>query len=312
MITKECNDDGKGDNVYGGDDDNEGGADGDCGVDDDDSDGNYNADEDDADNHEDNDKGLKNLPQLVRKLFQRLITAIPSQPTDMWKLLALLPCLMLVAEVKGDCSELLACENIIFDVNVTLVDLGLFSMIDETEAVDNICTELSNLTSCITNRLDTCDDDIVKNDVKIAKDILQYMCSAEGRPLVLQLASSDCARNPLLEIQIQVMMHGCLETYTFDFQMEALKAAFSGREFKVSDACPFINQLKTCLIQGATDMCDARMGTFVANVWDIAAGDQFVYSECTQNVIQSRRYVKRALPMLSKRLAAISKLKLKK
>ncbi|GFN92972.1 hypothetical protein PoB_001947800 [Plakobranchus ocellatus] len=230
----------------------------------------------------------------------------------MWKLLALLPCLMLVAEVKGDCSELLACENTIPDADVISQNHGLVGMMNEADALDYICTELNNLTSCITNRLDTCNDDTVRNDVRMAKDIIEYMCSAEGRPVVLRLASSDCAQNPLLEIQVEVMMHGCLETFTFDLQMEALNAAFSGREFVVSDACPFIDRLRTCLIQGATDMCDADMGTFVANVWDIAAGDQFAEFGCTQNVIQSRRYVKRALPMLSKRLTAISKLKLKK
>ncbi|GFO32336.1 hypothetical protein PoB_005884100, partial [Plakobranchus ocellatus] len=71
-------------------------------------------------------------------------------------------------------------------------------------------------------------------------------------------------------------------------------------------------KLKTCLIQGATNECDADMGTYVAHIWDIAAFNQLAQLGCTQNVIQSRRYVKRALPMLSKRLAAISKLKLKK
>ncbi|GFO09615.1 hypothetical protein PoB_003612000 [Plakobranchus ocellatus] len=257
-------------------------------------------------------QGLKSLPQLVRKLFQRLITAIPSQPKDMWKLLAFLPCLLLVAEVKGNCSELSACENIISDAGVHSANHGMVSMINKHEAMDHMCTELSNLTSCITNRLHTCDDDTVKNDVKMTKDIAGYMCSAEGRPVVLRLASSECAQNQSLNVQIQVMMHGCIETFTLDLQMEVLNAAFSRRKFEMSDACPFIDQLRTCLIQGATDTCDADMGTFVANVWDIAAGDQFAIFGCTQNVVQSRRYVKRALPMLSERLAAISKLKLKK
>ncbi|GFO09610.1 hypothetical protein PoB_003611500 [Plakobranchus ocellatus] len=54
---------------------------------------------------------------------------------------------------------------------------------NEAEALDYICTELSNLTSCITNRLDTCDDATVKDDVIMAKDIVEYLCSAEGRPV---------------------------------------------------------------------------------------------------------------------------------
>ncbi|GFN92968.1 hypothetical protein PoB_001947400 [Plakobranchus ocellatus] len=206
----------------------------------------------------------------------------------------------------------MACENTIPDADFIVADHSLVGMMNEAEALDNICTQLSNFTSCITNRIDTCDDDTVKNEVRMAKDIVEYMCSAEGRPVVLRLASSDCAQNPLLEIQVEVMMHGCLETFTFDLQMKALNAAFSGREFEVSDACPFIDQLETCFVQGATGMCDADMGTFVANIWNIIVGDQFAQFGCTQNVIQRRRYVKRALPMLSKKLAAISKFKLKK
>ncbi|GFO41062.1 hypothetical protein PoB_006756700 [Plakobranchus ocellatus] len=108
------------------------------------------------------------------------------------------------------------------------------------------------------------------------------------------------------------MLQGCLETFTFDLQLEALNAAFYRREFEMSGACPFIDQLRTCLIQGATNMCNADMGTSVANIWDIAVGNQFAQFRCTQNFVQSRLYVKRALPMLSKRIAAISKLKLKK
>ncbi|GFN92966.1 hypothetical protein PoB_001947200 [Plakobranchus ocellatus] len=130
--------------------------------------------------------------------------------------------------------------------------------------------------------------------------------------VVISLASSPCADNPLLEIQMEIMMQGCLETFQFDLQMEAMNAAFSGRDFEMSDACPFIDQWETCLIQGSTQMCGAQMGTFMTKIWDIATRDQFSEFGCSHSIIHSRRYVKRALPMLSKRLGTISKLKLRK
>ncbi|GFN92960.1 hypothetical protein PoB_001946600 [Plakobranchus ocellatus] len=225
---------------------------------------------------------------------------------------ALNPLPALWPEVKGDCSELLACENTITESSFFAEDTGVVGYMNEAEAMDVICTELSNLTSCISNKLGTCDDATVKNEVKAAKDIIEYMCSPEGKQVVISLASSPCADNPLLEIQMEIMMQGCLETFQFDLQMEAMNAAFSGRDFEMSDACPFIDQLETCLIQGSTQMCGAQMGTFMAKIWDIATRDQFSEFGCSHSVIHSRRYVKRALPMLSKRLATISKLKLRK
>ncbi|GFO41057.1 hypothetical protein PoB_006756200 [Plakobranchus ocellatus] len=89
-------------------------------------------------------------------------------------------------KVKGDCSDLLACENTISDADVISEDHGLVSMMNEAEAVDYICMELGTLTSCITNRFDTCDDAIVKNDVRMSKDNVEYMCSDEGRPEIYQ------------------------------------------------------------------------------------------------------------------------------
>ncbi|GFO01586.1 craniofacial development protein 2-like, partial [Plakobranchus ocellatus] len=126
------------------------------------------------------------------------------------------------------------------------------------------------------------------------------------------LENSACAGNPFLELYMEFMMQGCLETFSFDLQMEAFNAAISGREFELNDACPFLDQLETCLIQGSTNMCGTDMGTFVANIWDIATRDQFAQFGCTQNAIHSRRNVKRALPMIEKRLAIISKLKHRK
>ncbi|GFO41061.1 hypothetical protein PoB_006756600 [Plakobranchus ocellatus] len=185
-------------------------------------------------------------------------------------------------KVKGDCSELLACENIFSDIDVILGDQVLVSMNDKAEALDHRCMTLSSINSCITSRLDTCDNDTVKSNVRLLKDIDEYICSAEGRQVALRIASSDCAPSPLVQSQIRAILHGCFETFMIDLELEAQKA-----EFETSDVCPLADQAKTCAIQGATDMCDEDMGTVVANIWDMAVGNQFAQF-CNQNVIQSR------------------------
>ncbi|GFN78578.1 hypothetical protein PoB_000508400 [Plakobranchus ocellatus] len=244
---------------------------------------------------------LKSLPQLVRKLFQRLIAAIPSQPTDMWKLFALLPCLLLVAEVKGNCSGLLACKKIFS-----------FSEIRTIEALDQKCTtKLSSLTSCITDRLDTCDNSAVKKRVRISKGIREYMCSPEGRPVVIRIASLDCYKTTSMQGQIRELMKECRDNYRKDVNNAyAMESRDAKDYFRIS--CAFVDQLQTCWIQSVTNLCNADMGVFMANIGNIRLADRFAQYGCPQDIIQSRRFVKRTLPMLSKRLAAISKLKLKK
>ncbi|GFN82766.1 hypothetical protein PoB_000927200 [Plakobranchus ocellatus] len=246
-------------------------------------------------------RSLKSLPQLVRKLLERLITAIASQPTDMWKLLALLPRLLLVAEVKGNCSELLACKNIISDRRM-----------NTAEALDQECAKLSNHKSCITDRLDTCDNSTVKKDVRIFKDIMEFMCRAANRPLVLRTTSLDCYQNSSMQDQITALVKLCLYSFKAKVNAELFKARTSGRENESIDACKFVYDLGICWLNKVTPLCNIDMGILVVNIWIIKLADLFAEFGCPQDVTQSRRYVKRALPMLSKRLAAISKLKLKR
>ncbi|KAK3785725.1 hypothetical protein RRG08_055556 [Elysia crispata] len=58
--------------------------------------------------------------------------------TTMWKLLSLMPCLLLVAQVNGECAELLACENEISDGDF-FEESGLVSYADEAAVLDAVC-----------------------------------------------------------------------------------------------------------------------------------------------------------------------------
>ncbi|GFO46865.1 hypothetical protein PoB_007337000 [Plakobranchus ocellatus] len=125
--------------------------------------------------------------------------------------------------------------------------------------------KLSNLNRCITSRLDTCHKANVKKSVRIRKDIYEYICSGEGKPVHRRFRPCNC----------------------FD-------------------------ELETCWILKITNLCNADIATFIANIWKIKLVDLYASYECPHSIIQSRRSVKRELPMVSKRLAAISKLKLKR
>ncbi|GFO42108.1 hypothetical protein PoB_006861300 [Plakobranchus ocellatus] len=201
------------------------------------------------------------MKDLHLHLFYRLVRTGPAQATDMWKLLPFLPCLLLVTEVKGDCQGLKACGNIL-----SINESAFFPNVFATKALDRICREQSSYNSCVMNRLDACDNTVEKL-ICLAKYMWRgYMCSSEGRQVFLTLASSNCADNPHLGVQIQYMTGQCFNIFKRDLKLTALAFALSGGKLKLSDACPYIDLLKTCWKQTATDMCGAEMGTFVSDI----------------------------------------------
>ncbi|GFS10390.1 hypothetical protein ElyMa_003060000 [Elysia marginata] len=143
--------------------------------------------------------------------------------------------------------------------------------------------ELSGLTTCISDNLDSCTEVSIKNEIKAIKDIVQYICSDDGRQVVLDLADSQCNDDPTLELRMEMMMHGCLENFQIGIQMAQFQAIMDGREFQVSEVCPFTDQLETCIVNGAADMCGSAMGTFMTNIWHIAASDQFAQFGCVHD-----------------------------
>ncbi|KAK3785723.1 hypothetical protein RRG08_055554 [Elysia crispata] len=168
-------------------------------------------------------------------------------------------------------------------------------------------SELSNLTTCIATNLDSCTKTSIKNEIRAVKDIIVYMCSEEGQQVVLDLADSSCANDPLIETRMEIMMMGCLEDFQFGIQMAQLEAYFEGREFNISEVCPFIDELHVCIVNNGAEMCGPAMGSFLSSIWGIASRDQFTQFGCHQEAAVTRRALKRAVPMLLKRAALIRK-----
>ncbi|GFR78004.1 hypothetical protein ElyMa_002250800 [Elysia marginata] len=228
----------------------------------------------------------------------------------MWKLVALLPCLLFISEVRGDCSSLLACENEISNSALVSGDpASLLVYSDESAALDAVCGELSGYTTCVSDNLDTCNSTSVRNQIEKIKDIVEYVCSADGRQVVLDLADSECNDDPILETRIETMMNGCVEDFIMGVQMAQFQAILDGRQFNVSEICPFTDELEVCIVNGSADMCGAAMGTFMTNIWHIASSDQFAQFGCVHDTDRRRRAVKRAVSMILKRAVLLKKLK---
>ncbi|RUS72719.1 hypothetical protein EGW08_019517, partial [Elysia chlorotica] len=99
----------------------------------------------------------------------------------MLKLLSLLPCLLLISQAHGACEQLLACENVINEDNLFNGDGSLINFVDAAASMDALCGELAGLKTCIDANLNTCSDTEIRNMMKTVGDILEYMCTPEGR-----------------------------------------------------------------------------------------------------------------------------------
>ncbi|GFR62522.1 hypothetical protein ElyMa_005457900 [Elysia marginata] len=208
----------------------------------------------------------------------------------MWKLAVFLLCLLFILEVKGDCSSLLACENQLSNSAILSGDPASYAAYADGSAVlDAACGELSGLTTCVSNNLDSCTEVSIKNEIKALKDFVEYICSDDGRQDILDLADSQCNDHPNLELHMEMMMHGCLEDFQMSVQMAQFQAIMDGREFQVSEVCPFTEELEACIVNRSAAMCGPAWGTFMTNIWHIAASDQFAQFGCVHDTDHRRK-----------------------
>ncbi|GFN91206.1 hypothetical protein PoB_001771200 [Plakobranchus ocellatus] len=211
-------------------------------------------------------------------------------------------------EASEECKELLACQNVLENLNEIEEDPVILTY-NDTEVLDHVCEVSEDLSSCIDEHIGSCALEQVKESALADQQILEYICSEEGRALVISLANSECANNKLLEVELKTEMQSCLETFTMDVQLEAFYAQIRGTELELSDLCPYVHQLRTCIVDAGSDTCGEDMGVFIGNIWDIAAAYNFEQLGCVADARRRRRYVKRALPILIKRSKLIKKLR---
>ncbi|GFN81694.1 hypothetical protein PoB_000820000 [Plakobranchus ocellatus] len=164
----------------------------------------------------------------------------------MWKLLALLSCLILVRDVKGDCTELLACKDAIPQEMRNFDFINLLRI--NYEILYPFCTTgLSNFTSCFNNTFESCGQSETKTVMKTTNDVLEYMCGAEGR------------QGPRL--------FSCFHTLN-DF-------SHYFNNGKTSEACSLLDEYLNCLVERVTDICGADTRPFAANSYDIMVTNAF-------------------------------------
>ncbi|GFN87413.1 Ag precursor [Plakobranchus ocellatus] len=203
---------------------------------------------------------------------------------------------------NGNCPELEACTDAItVDVNPG-ESSGESSVLNRHENLDLICKiELGNFTSCLKDKLASCDDNTKKLMMKINKDVLEYTCSVEGRKDLDKWENSPCANTTFVVDEMNARVKKCQK-----------KLNMLNEELPLEALCGFIDKLKKCISAEIVDVCGVDSASYQTKIWNITLTNQFSQFDCAENAEQNHRHVKRALTTLTKELPIVSKLRRRK
>ncbi|GFN73851.1 hypothetical protein PoB_000035700 [Plakobranchus ocellatus] len=222
---------------------------------------------------------------------------------DMWKFLVLILCLLVVADVSGDCDELFSCTNLVPGVDEFL-EKAVTIAYNDAQDLDNFCPESRTVINCINAQFESCELRYIKDLAAAERNFLEHLCSDKGREQVLNLSEGECVHSDLTD---EISM--CMGMYTLEMRLEYTLARTEGREFDRSVMCPHLDELKDCLVDSGKDVCGEDMGAFITDIWSIRAPYKYEEFGCDANAERKRRFVTSSLQMLLKRSTLTKKLK---
>ncbi|RUS73637.1 hypothetical protein EGW08_018592 [Elysia chlorotica] len=208
-------------------------------------------------------------------------------------LLALVPCVAMADE----CPSLKQCEAPIRTTNMFAESDAIVPDLTGVEVLDDVCSKLPALKTCISTKKDLCSSNKEKLKAMIFKDIIDYMCTTEGRKVTLDLDKSPCKDDPMVGAKFETLMTGCLGEFA-----TGLKDKFESKKMPLTNAerCPFIIELDKCVVDDTKKMCGVEMATFVDKIWEIATAEGFKDYDCAVTHEHKRRYLETAMPIIKR------------
>ncbi|KAK3774394.1 hypothetical protein RRG08_012789 [Elysia crispata] len=183
-----------------------------------------------------------------------------------WKLLLLLPCLVMLARASDECPSLVQCEQPIRSENIFAdTDSMIFNIKDE-QLLDRLCGKLPALKSCYSTNIVTCTNKNVKIDSRHFRDIIDYICTPAGRKVALATAKTTCTIDPDLNNWFLGMMWGCETQFIFDLLDEEIK---KGRALTDAESCVVKSQFDTCINSSMNSRCGPEMAALIEKMWEI-------------------------------------------
>ncbi|KAK3781430.1 hypothetical protein RRG08_019056 [Elysia crispata] len=213
----------------------------------------------------------------------------------MWTVvvLSILPCIA----VASDCVALKQCEAPIRATHFFLDENAMVPNMNGEDILNDVCSKLPAMKTCISTRKKFCMSVKENMEVKIFGDIIDYMCTPEGRQVILDLDKTPCKDDPLFGMKFEGLMMGCLATF-----QSGIKADFEAKKRPLTneERCPYIYQLDKCVVDDTKKMCGQEMATYVDKIWEISTKEGFKAYDCALTHAHKRRYLEAAMPIIKR------------
>ncbi|GFN90818.1 hypothetical protein PoB_001732400 [Plakobranchus ocellatus] len=201
----------------------------------------------------------------------------------MWKLVALLPSLLLVTEVSGICQALLSCNHIVGKQTLTPEEELILSYTYANRLyalVDQYPELLDELKDCVDRNLASCELPYVRDAAQAEADLVEYLCSPRGRELTSKLLNGDCIPTGFVRINLYLAPVSCYGNFNNAVDRERSKAYWQGTVYNLSANCTYVETLRQCLVDAAPEVCHDDMTAFIKDVWSHAASKKYERLGC--------------------------------
>uniref|UniRef100_A0A2C9L0Z9 DUF19 domain-containing protein n=1 Tax=Biomphalaria glabrata TaxID=6526 RepID=A0A2C9L0Z9_BIOGL len=162
-----------------------------------------------------------------------------------------------VAKRDEQCARLEECPAYTLGLEV----LVYLSLPDEKQ-YEQFCRENNELQKCFDDNKDDCKDNSSLAMVMRGAQVLNFICSAEGKEGLDSISESPCVKYRTALLSAKDEMDPCLQNFTYP-------AMSNGERFKSINLCSYLDQLKTCILESLKHFCGQNFSNFAKKLVDI-------------------------------------------
>jgi len=147
---------------------------------------------------------------------------------------------------KRDACDVMSCVMPLMKYENPTTGFKL-STLDESEILDQVCSDLDTATQCISSKASSCphQDPNVQLMVDTLEGVVGYMCSAQGKDALL--SEPECWDNPELEMSIEL----CTDLER------------NSDHFNYASPCSILEFVRTCINDKVNEVCSSKAVDFV-------------------------------------------------
>ncbi|KAK3767334.1 hypothetical protein RRG08_050881 [Elysia crispata] len=196
-----------------------------------------------------------------------------------WKLLIVLTCLPVASEstMSSGCAAMRQCETSIRDEKIFAHQESLLIKVKDEQTLGRVCRKVPTTINCIDQNVQHCKENYLSKDTKLFKDIVQFICTPEGRQVAMDAGKTSCVVDRSLEMRFQFKQLGCVKGYFSGIDAEEARL---GRKLEYHEACKFRTKVDECVKSGMETMCGKEMAIYVEKMWELWNKHGFPEDKC--------------------------------